>query len=478
VVEPTLELLDSTRLLFDLQQGNQIAQSLSSCLEPEEIARRVTEGLVDKFGCAFARIWLVEPDRASLKLVASSGMYTNINGSFAKVPMGAFKVGKIAQNSIPFLSNQLAEETWVGNREWAIAKEIQGFAGYPLVTSGDVVGVLAVFSQQPMAPEFLEVLQGICTTVTVALENALYYQQEKQSQRFTSSSKPNNCAPLSEQLANLLNNTRLILVGTERPSTASLTCIFLRTAEVLSKLSCIYCRLTYNLQTISLEAMVSSVTEYNQERREEAISLFGDILFAASCLGGTLRIHTGTNPKAFQVLLTLPYPGCTLGHRLGIACRSPILQMAFTHLAHLAGLTVCPEVDTTQPLLTDDPTQAQTAKSVLWIATHSQTVPKHAKAKLDLSTNPGQLREAVEAVVQGESWGIESELEEKQQSLSDREHEIMTLLAQGLRDRDIAKQLIISESTVKFHINNTLTKLKARTRYQALHHVIVNGWIN
>jgi len=55
---------------------------------------------------------------------------------------------------------------------------------------------------------------------------------------------------------------------------------------------------------------------------------------------------------------------------------------------------------------------------------------------------------------------------------------MMTLLAQGLRDRDIANHLVISESTVKFRINNILTKLKARTRYQALHRVIVNGWIH
>ncbi|HHP7245148.1 MAG TPA: helix-turn-helix domain-containing protein [Elainellaceae cyanobacterium] len=32
----------------------------------------------------------------------------------------------------------------------------------------------------------------------------------------------------------------------------------------------------------------------------------------------------------------------------------------------------------------------------------------------------------------------------------------MSLLARGLRDRDIANQLFISESTVKFHIGNIL----------------------
>ncbi len=177
------------------------------------------------------------------------------------------------------------------------------------------------------------------------------------------------------------------------------------------------------------------------------------------------------------MVLTLPYPGCVLGPRVGIACESPILQMAFTHLAYLAGLTVCPTINPTIPLLTDDLAQAKSADLVLWIAAHAKATPKTAKAKLDLSIRPGQLRDAVERVMQGETWGIESESETDSQMLTDREQEIMALLAQGLRDRDIANHLIISESTVKFHINNILTKLKARTRYQALHQVIVNGWI-
>ncbi len=61
-------LLDPTRILFDLQQGNEIAQGFSGCMEPEEIARRVTDGLVKQFDCAFARIWLLEPDQTTLKL--------------------------------------------------------------------------------------------------------------------------------------------------------------------------------------------------------------------------------------------------------------------------------------------------------------------------------------------------------------------------------------------------------------------------
>ena len=117
--------------------------------------------------------------------------------------------------------------------------------------------------------------------------------------------------------------------------------------------------------------------------------------------------------------------------------------------------------------------QLSTAKRVIWVR-HSPGLPSGVQSQVDLTVTPAELRSAVESTLQGQVWGqIDTELP----LLSDRELEMMTLLAQGLRDRDIANQLFISESTVKFHINNILTKLKARTRYQALHQVMQQGWI-
>jgi DNA-binding NarL/FixJ family response regulator len=113
---------------------------------------------------------------------------------------------------------------------------------------------------------------------------------------------------------------------------------------------------------------------------------------------------------------------------------------------------------------------------VLWIQQGTQALPKGIRAKVDLSISPDELRQAVEAVNCGKVWGIEPDTQ-VQPILSERELEILALLTKGLRDRDIADRLTISESTVKFHMNNVLKKLKAQTRYQALHQAIVNGWI-
>ncbi|HVU74489.1 MAG TPA: response regulator transcription factor [Mycobacteriales bacterium] len=52
--------------------------------------------------------------------------------------------------------------------------------------------------------------------------------------------------------------------------------------------------------------------------------------------------------------------------------------------------------------------------------------------------------------------------------LTDRELEVLKLVAKGLANRDIAKQLYISENTVKNHIRNILEKLQLHSRIQAV----------
>jgi DNA-binding NarL/FixJ family response regulator len=52
--------------------------------------------------------------------------------------------------------------------------------------------------------------------------------------------------------------------------------------------------------------------------------------------------------------------------------------------------------------------------------------------------------------------------------LSPREMEVLQLLARGLRNREIAKALVISDSTTKVHVRHVLEKMGVRTRTEAV----------
>lgn len=58
------------------------------------------------------------------------------------------------------------------------------------------------------------------------------------------------------------------------------------------------------------------------------------------------------------------------------------------------------------------------------------------------------------------------------QALTSREEEVLALIAEGLTNQEIANRLIVSENTVKYHVQNIYSKLNVTNRTEAARHYL------
>ncbi len=108
-----------------------------------------------------------------------------------------------------------------------------------------------------------------------------------------------------------------------------------------------------------------------------------------------------------------------------------------------------------------------------------------ARGALPPNATPIEIRAALEAAAAGllvlpasgmENWPTPTA--ESDGALTNREREVLRLLAEGVGNKEIAWRLNITEHTVKFHVSSLMTKLNAGSRTEAVTQGIRRGYVS
>ncbi|MFQ4160607.1 MULTISPECIES: trifunctional serine/threonine-protein kinase/ATP-binding protein/sensor histidine kinase [Nostocales] len=176
----TLEALQLKNCKLSFRADVDAALTSSNCLK--QMLQSCTEAVVQHLNAAFARIWTLNADENVLELQASAGQYTHIDGPHSRVPVGAFKIGLIAQELRPHLTNDVLNDPRVGNKEWAKQEGMIAFAGYPLLCEDRLMGVLALFARQALADDLLDMLKLVADEIASGIRHKQVEQALRHSE--------------------------------------------------------------------------------------------------------------------------------------------------------------------------------------------------------------------------------------------------------------------------------------------------------
>src|SRR5262245_34519372 len=160
-----------------------VSAAFSKPIHLGEILRGCTEAIVRHLDAAFARIWTLSKDESMLELQASAGMYTGLDGSYSRIPVGDLKVGLIAREKKAHLTNDVMNDPRVHDKGWAKDNGMVAFAGYPLVVEDRLIGVVALFAHHPLSESILDTLGSIADIIAQGIERKRAEEALRASER-------------------------------------------------------------------------------------------------------------------------------------------------------------------------------------------------------------------------------------------------------------------------------------------------------
>jgi|GEM_PF-2551719 len=156
----------------------EVGKIINKNLEFRDLLQACTEAIVRHVDAAFARIWTLNSAEQVLELQASAGLYTQLNGTHSRVRVGHLKIGKIASEQKPHLTNAVIGDPRIPEQEWAKREGLVAFAGFPLRRDHEVIGVMALFARHSLSEFTMGSLGLVADRLTMAIDRQRALEME------------------------------------------------------------------------------------------------------------------------------------------------------------------------------------------------------------------------------------------------------------------------------------------------------------
>jgi PAS domain S-box-containing protein len=146
-----------------------VSQALASSDDVDAVLQACAEAMVRHAPAAFGRIWVINDAEDVYRLRASAGLYTNLNGTYARIPVSWLRDASFPAHE-PGISIDLLRTHRVRDPQWAADNGLVAWASHPLVVRGQVIGFMVMFARQNFDEDTLNELAAVADALAQFLE--------------------------------------------------------------------------------------------------------------------------------------------------------------------------------------------------------------------------------------------------------------------------------------------------------------------
>ncbi len=149
--------------------GTEVGLALTRSATLEQILADCAKAMAQYLNGALAQIWVFDPEKPALQPLANAGWLAGNGAESLALPQPDLALPELAQGKAILIKSLLGDGR-MPDQAWVARHNLASYAGFPLLLEGHFVGLMSLFSEQPLAPEILQEMGSVAHGIALCIE--------------------------------------------------------------------------------------------------------------------------------------------------------------------------------------------------------------------------------------------------------------------------------------------------------------------